>query len=221
MTSVTPATTARLSRRATGVADRLRHRCRQRHLGLRELEGQSHFDDATVYTTAKNAVAGLLPGRARTPDPDDPDDGGPGRTAGRRTASGSESSRFGVHRRKRPVRPLLRGALAGTATQAAFIHKSLVVWVAILAVVLLQGAHRAAARRCHRARRRRPGAGSSGGGSARWTFGAGEAMILGATLLWAAEVILAKGAPRRARHADPRRGAHGPRHRGARSAGSP
>ena len=49
---------------------------------------------------------------------------------------------LGLHRRRRrrrqrPVRPLLRGARARGATQAAFIHKTLVVWVALLAVPLL------------------------------------------------------------------------------------
>ena len=83
------------------------------------------------------------------------------------------------------------GLARATATQAAFIQKTLVVWVALLAVPLLHGAARAAARRGDRgcswpARR------GSLGEPGVVTFGVGEAMILAATLLWAVEVVLVK-----------------------------
>ena len=70
--------------------------------------GVSHFDDATVYTTAKNAVAGivlLLVSRSRPCDPKRIGAAHVGAAAARaRRARGG--------RRQRPVRPLLRGALA-------------------------------------------------------------------------------------------------------------
>ena len=83
------------------------------------------------------------------------------------------------------------GLSRATATQAAFMHKTLVVWVAILAVVLLKerlGPPHIAAIALVVAGQ----AWLVGGGLGTVTFGAGEAMILAATLLWAVEVILAK-----------------------------
>ncbi|MBU1908159.1 DMT family transporter [Patescibacteria group bacterium] len=76
-----------------------------------------------------------------------------------------------------------------SAAEAAFIHKTLFIWVAILAVpflkeklkpmqfialgILLIGVYLF-------------------GAPAQWSFGAGSAMVLGATLFWAAESIIAK-----------------------------
>jgi drug/metabolite transporter (DMT)-like permease len=146
----------------------------------------AHFSDATVYTTAKNAVAGgllllllLVPG------------------------SHGRSSVSSITRRRWPA--LLAVAVIGgsvpfvlffdglkdsTATQAAFIQKTLVVWVALLAVPLLKE------------RFGWPHAIAIGfliGGQA-WlagslghvAFGKGEAMILLATLLWSVEIVFVK-----------------------------
>jgi drug/metabolite transporter (DMT)-like permease len=146
----------------------------------------AHFSDATVYTTAKNAVAGgllllllLVPG------------------------SRGRVSLASVTRRRWPA--LLAVAVIGgsvpfvlffdglkdsEATQAAFIQKTLIVWVALLAVPLLKE------------RFGWPHALAIGfllGGQA-WlagklghlAFGKGEAMILGATLLWSVEIVFVK-----------------------------
>jgi drug/metabolite transporter (DMT)-like permease len=145
----------------------------------------AHFSDATVYTTAKNAVAGvLLLVLLYTVGP-----------RGRALAS--------VTRRRWPT--LLAVAVIGGsvpfvlffdglkdshATQAAFIQKTLIVWVALLAVPLLKE------------RFGWPHALAIGfllGGQA-WlagklghvAFGKGEAMILLATLLWSVEIVFVK-----------------------------
>jgi drug/metabolite transporter (DMT)-like permease len=146
----------------------------------------THFSDATVYTTAKNLVAGvlllvLLLG----------------------FGSRSRASLPSIARRRWPA--LLAVAVVGGsvpfvlffeglqrshATQAAFIQKTLVIWVALLAVPLLKE------------RFRWPHALAIGllvGGQA-WlvgslgtvAFGQGEAMILGATLLWSVEIVFVK-----------------------------
>jgi drug/metabolite transporter (DMT)-like permease len=148
--------------------------------------GVAHFSDATVYTTAKNVIAGaflllllLVPG------------------------SHGRASLSSITRRRWPA--LLAVAVIGgsvpfvlffdglkdsTATQAAFLQKTLVVWVALLAVPLLKerfGWPHALAIGCLL------------GGQA-WlvgtfgtvAFGKGEAMILVATLLWSVEVVFVK-----------------------------
>lgn len=159
--------------------------------------GVRAFGDATAYTTAKNAVAGLVLLAVVAP----------------LLAARSRGSRSHVL-----TRPCTRAQWAGLAVlsvvggsvpfvlffeglaritsgpvQAQFINKTLVVWVAVLAVIAL---------------RERVGALQlaavavlvtgqvvlSGGGSAlvRVSFGPGEYLILAATLLWAVEVVLAK-----------------------------
>ncbi|HEY4497436.1 MAG TPA: DMT family transporter [Candidatus Paceibacterota bacterium] len=76
-----------------------------------------------------------------------------------------------------------------SATEAAFIHKTLFVWVAIMALPFLK---------------ERLGiiqlfgllalflAVYIAGAPAKWSLGAGSAMALGATMLWAAETIIVK-----------------------------
>jgi drug/metabolite transporter (DMT)-like permease len=82
------------------------------------------------------------------------------------------------------------GLSRASATQAAFIHKTLVVWVALLAVPILRErlgpAHVLAISLVML------GQGWLAGELGTVTFGAGEAMILAATLLWAVEVIVVK-----------------------------
>ena len=147
-----------------------------------------HFTevDASVYTTAKNMVAGAL-------------------LLGLLVAfvSRGRVSLSSVTRRRWPA--LLAVAVIGgsvpfvlffdglkesQATQAAFIQKTLVIWVALLAVPLLKE------------RFGWPHALAIGfllGGQA-WlagklgtvAFGKGEAMILGATLLWSVEIVFVK-----------------------------
>jgi drug/metabolite transporter (DMT)-like permease len=144
------------------------------------------FGDATVYTTAKNAVAGVLLLALALPVL-------------------SRSSRGGLPRSKPQWGWLLAIAVVGgsvpfvlffeglaraEATQAAFIQKTLVVWVALLAVPLLQErlgpAHVAAIALLL------AGQIWLAGDAGTVVFGTGEALILAATLLWAVEVVIAK-----------------------------
>jgi drug/metabolite transporter (DMT)-like permease len=149
--------------------------------------------NATVYTTAKNLVAAVLLGVLAT-----------GLALARR------SRRPAVATARAPWRPsqiiglvavgVFGGAVAfvlffeglarASSTHAAFIQKTLVIWVALLAVPLLG----------ERVRAVHYGAiGLLVGGLVLldgnlrgFGFGTGEALILAATLLWAAEVILVK-----------------------------
>ena len=143
MTSVTPATPARLSRRATGVLLAL---CTAVVSGIAvyvNSRGVSHFADATVYTTAKNAVAGGLLVVLALPQ---------------LTAGAAAANRARPRTRRHwaglvavacvggsvPFVLFFEGLARAEATQASFIHKTLVVWVALLAVPLLRervGAH--------------------------------------------------------------------------------
>jgi drug/metabolite transporter (DMT)-like permease len=82
------------------------------------------------------------------------------------------------------------GLARAEATQAAFIHKTLVVWVALLAVPLLRerfGPPHALAVVLLLA-----GQAWIAGEAGTVVFGTGEAMILAATLLWAVEVVFVK-----------------------------
>ena len=147
-----------------------------------------HFGDATVYTTAKNAVAGVLLLVFAF-------------TVPARRAAGSDT-RHG--RRERWLAFIAVAVIGGSvafvlffeglaraeATQAAFIQKTLVVWVALLAVPILHerfGVFHAAAIVMLIV-----GQAWLAGHLGTVTFGVGEAMILAATLLWSVEVVFVK-----------------------------
>jgi drug/metabolite transporter (DMT)-like permease len=150
-----------------------------------------HFDDATVYTTAKNAVAGallLLLALAVVGQ------GAAGRDAPR-TRPGSPRQWLALLALAAvggslPFVLFFEGLARAEATQAAFIHKTLVVWVALLAVPLLRerfGVPHAVAVVLLIV-----GQAWIAGDAGTLVFGAGEAMILAATLLWAVEVVFVK-----------------------------
>lgn len=146
------------------------------------------FGDATVYTTAKNLVAALLLGALAA-------------VAG---ARGSQARLLWPHGRAQlaglaavavvggsvPFVLFFEGLARATSVHAAFLQKTLVVWVALLAVPLLSErlgwAHVVAVGLLVW------GQAVLGGGVGALRPGGGEAMILGATLLWAVEVIVAK-----------------------------
>ena len=147
----------------------------------------THFTDTTptVYTTAKNAVAGVL-------------------LLGLLFAVGPRGRELASVIRHRWTALLAVAVIGGSvpfvlffeglghshATQAAFIQKTLIIWVALLAVPLLKERfgwpHALAIALLI-------------GGQA-WllpqlgtvVFGKWEAMILGATLLWSAEIVFVK-----------------------------
>ncbi len=149
--------------------------------------GVKAFGDATTYTTAKNVIAALV----------------------LLALIGSLSAGHSSAVLTRPTRPgqwaglavvgVFGGAIAfalffeglalATATDAAFLQKTLLVWVAILAVPLLG----------ERIGALQVGAiallvlGQIGlAGGVTTLFGRGQLMVLGATLIWAGEVIIAK-----------------------------
>lgn len=89
-----------------------------------------------------------------------------------------------------PFALFFEGLAAATSTDAAFLHKTLVIWVAILAAVFLRerlsGWHVAAIAALI------AGQVLLAGGVESIVAGPGEAMILAATLLWSVEVVIAK-----------------------------
>jgi drug/metabolite transporter (DMT)-like permease len=181
---------ARFSTRTIGVALAFVTACVSGVAVYVNSKGVSHFDDATVYTTAKNAVAGALLFALAIP---------------LLTATRASGGRVARPKTRRDWLALVAVACIGgsvpfvlffeglsraDATQAAFIHKTLVVWVALLAVPILRErlgpAHILAISLVML------GQGWIAGELGTVVFGAGEAMILGATLLWAVEVIVVK-----------------------------
>jgi drug/metabolite transporter (DMT)-like permease len=147
--------------------------------------GVREFGDAGTYTTAKNLVAAsvlvtiVLAGRgtgARLTRPQ-----------GRRQWLGLAV--VGVVGGSVPFVLFFEGLARAGSTQAAFLHKTLVLWVALLAVALLherlQWGHWLAIAALLIGQ-----AGVQGG--LPGALGGPELLILGATLLWSVEVVVAK-----------------------------
>jgi drug/metabolite transporter (DMT)-like permease len=180
----------RLSTRAAGVALAFLTACVSGVSVYLNAKGVARFDDATVYTTAKNAVAGAfllllalpLLLSSRTPE-------------GRSARPRSRRHWLGVVvlaciGGSIPFVLFFEGLSRASATQAAFIHKTLVVWVAVLAVVLLR--ERLGPLHVLAIALLMVGQAVLVPSVGVVTFGAGEAMILAATLLWSVEVIVVK-----------------------------
>jgi drug/metabolite transporter (DMT)-like permease len=173
-----------MSRRSAGIALAFATACISGVSIWVNSHAVTHFDDATVYTTAKNAVAGLLlltlalvPTHAV-------------RKPLQLRRYGPAFVAIALIGGSVPFVLFFEGLARAQATQASFIQKTLVVWVALLAVPLLRErlgpAHVAAIAFVI------AGQAALVGDAGTITFGLGEAMILAATLLWAVEVILAK-----------------------------
>lgn len=154
--------------------------------GVRAWSGTA---DATAYTTIKNVVAALAlvlvaVGVRKWGSSDD----APARPRGRRqiTALILIAAVGGSV----PFVLFFEGLASATSGQAALIHKTLVVWVALLAPLFLRERFRPV----HAIAITLLVVGQlflvDGGGAV--AFGRGEILILIATLLWSAEVILAK-----------------------------
>lgn len=142
--------------------------------------------DATVYTTAKNLVAAIVlavvaalvaPTRRRVERPRL----GPRQIVGLAAVAATGGSIGFVL--------FFEGLARASSTQAAFLHKTLVIWVALFAVVVLR-------------ERLRPlhvvaiavlviGQAVLSGGVSGLRFGVGEWLVLAATLVWTAETVLA------------------------------
>ncbi len=147
----------------------------------------SRFDDATVYTTAKNLVAGAVLAVALL-------------VAGRHPARSAEFR--GALRRSWPGLAVIavaggavpfvlffEGLSRATSTNAAFVHKTLVVWVAIGATVVLR--ERVTAVHVCSIGLLVTGHLVLTGGIGVTSFGTAELLVLAATLLWSAEVLIA------------------------------
>ena len=149
--------------------------------------GVKAFGDATTYTTAKNVVAALVLVTLVA-----------AMSASRRGAVLTRPSRPGQWAGLAVV-GVFGGAIAfvlffeglalASSVDASFIHKTLLVWVALLAVPLL-GERIGALQVAAIALLVLGQIGLAGGVTT--ILGRGQLMVLGATLLWAAEVIIAK-----------------------------
>lgn len=145
------------------------------------------FDDTTVYTTAKNLVAGvLLLGVLVTFAP---------RASAEPSASRSRRSSWAlvaiaVVGGSVPFVLFFEGLARASSGDAAFIHKTLVVWVALGATAVLRErftvAHAAAIALLL------AGHAVLAGGFDDLAPGRGELYIFAATLLWSVEVLIAK-----------------------------
>ncbi|MEV6267392.1 DMT family transporter [Kribbella sp. NPDC051936] len=140
--------------------------------------------DATVYTTAKNLVAAvvlilLVAGvRGRRPAP----------RLSRRQWAGLPA--VAVVGGSVPFVLFFNGLAHASSTHAAFVHKTLVLWVALLAVPLL--GERLGLLQYVAIGLLLGGQVALDGGLGGFRFGTGELMLLAATLLWAVEVIVVK-----------------------------
>ncbi|HKY52601.1 MAG TPA: DMT family transporter [Candidatus Limnocylindria bacterium] len=146
------------------------------------------FGDATLYTTAKNLVAAAIVIAL-----------GISLTAARST-SGIQLPRAHRERIGLVVVGVLGGGIAfalffqglaqTSATSAAFIQKSLVIWVAVLAVIVLR--ERLGALHVGAIALLLIGQAAVSGGLGPIALNTGGAMVLAATLLWSIEVVVAK-----------------------------
>jgi drug/metabolite transporter (DMT)-like permease len=146
------------------------------------------YGGATAYTTAKNLVAAVVlavvlvvVSRRRPRE---------GFTRPERPAQWAALAAVAVIGGSIPFVLFFEGLARASSANAAFIQKTLVIWVAVLAVPLLRERltwwHIAAIAGLVW------GQAQLGGGLHGISFGTGEAMIFAATLLWAAETIVAR-----------------------------
>lgn len=152
--------------------------------------GVRAFDDATAYTTAKNTVAAvLLTGLAVVMVRGGHDT----RAAQRlpRTRAGWLGLvSIGLVGGSVPFVLFFEGLARASSTDAAFLHKTLVVWVALLAVPLL--GERVGGLQAGAVALLLVGYGVLAGGVPELAVGSGELLVLAATLLWSVEVVVAR-----------------------------
>ncbi len=150
--------------------------------------GVARFPDATTYTTAKNLVAAVLLLATAA-------------VAGARSSSSGASAALTPRRwlalalvavvgGSVPFVLFFEGLARAGSTDAAFVHKTLVVWVAILAAVFLR--ERIGPLQAVAVGLLVGGQAFLAGGAGSIAPGVGEAMVLVATLLWSVEVTVAK-----------------------------
>jgi len=149
--------------------------------------GVKAFGDASTYTTAKNVVAALvlvlLAGAMSTRRP------GTVLTRPSRPRQWAGLAVVGVFGGAVAFLLFFEGLARASSTDAAFLHKTLLVWVALLALPLL-GERLGAIHVVAIALLVVGQIGLAGGVTT--IFGQGQLMVLGATLVWAGEVVVAK-----------------------------
>lgn len=146
--------------------------------------GVKAFPDATIYTTAKNLVAALVLALiVATLSP------GARFTRPRTRRQWWALAAIGLFGGSIPFVLFFEGLAQASSGQAAVIHKTLVLWVAVLAVALLR-------ERLHWAHWLAVGlllVGQLGLAGGRLpSLGSAELMILAATVMWSVEVVVAK-----------------------------
>ncbi len=162
--------------------------------------GVKQYPDATAYTTAKNAVAALIVVVAAVA-------AARRRAAGRGAAAATAAVAPTAPEASPAARRLglvvvavvggstafvlfFEGLARSSAKDAAFIHKTLVVWVAVLGATILR--ERVGALHVAAVAVLVSGQALLGVRLGAIGVGSGEAMILAATVLWAVEVVVAK-----------------------------
>ena len=150
--------------------------------------GVRRFPDPTTYTTAKNLVAAaLLAALALAATAARPVDG---LTRPRDRAGWLGLAAVAVVGGSVPFVLFFEGLARASSTDAAFLHKTLVVWVALLAVPLLH--ERVGVPHVAAIALLVGGQAAMAGDLTTLRPGSGEAMVLLATLLWSVEVIVVK-----------------------------
>ena len=152
--------------------------------------GVRRFDDATTYTTAKNAVAAVLLAVLAAAFF--------GGRSDANTKSWRPRSRLhwlglffvGAVGGSVPFVLFFEGLSRASSAQAAFIHKTLVIWVALIAVLLLR--ERLSAFHVGAIGLLVAGQAVLIGNLGSLSLRTGELMIFAATLLWAIEIVTVK-----------------------------
>jgi drug/metabolite transporter (DMT)-like permease len=149
--------------------------------------GVKAFGDATTYTTAKNVIAALV--LAVFIGTLSASRGGAVLTRPTRRGHWAGLAVVGVFGGALAFALFFEGLAIASAVDAAFLQKTLLVWVALLAVPLL--GERLGALQIGAIALLVIGQIGLAGGTTT-LLGRGQAMVLGATLIWAVEVIIAK-----------------------------
>lgn len=146
------------------------------------------FPSPTVYTTGKNLIAGAIlvaaaiAHRRWVNRP-------PTRTTTAPSHAGALTA-VALIGGAAPFVLFFEGLASASSTDAAFIHKTLIVWAAILAVVILR--ERIDAFHVIAIALLVLGHAALAGGVGALRIGTGELMILAATLCWAVELVIVK-----------------------------
>lgn len=147
--------------------------------------GVKAFGDATVYTTAKNLVAAIVLGALLFAVPRRE-----GFTRPQSLAQWAGLAMVAVIGGSVPFILFFKGLAETSPADAAFIQKSLVLWVALLAVPVLR--ERVSLGHIAAIIALIWGQALLGGGWHAIPLGAGTAMIFIATLMWAVETVVAR-----------------------------